>query len=69
MALIEQRILNQVTTLPNQSAIQVQWVNQILRDEEVISQTYERKAYMQEQKNEFLAEVEGAEGYFAIMGW
>lgn len=69
MALIEQRILNQVTTLPNQSAIQVQWANQILRDDEVISQTYERKAYMQEQKEEFLAEVEGAEGYVAIMGW
>ena len=69
MALTEQRILNQVTTLPNQSAIQVQWANQILRDEEVISQTYERKAYMQEQKDEFLAEVEGAEGYVAIMGW
>ena len=69
MALTEQRILNQVTTLPNQSAIQVQWANQILRDEEVISQTYERKAYCADQKDEFLAEVEGAEGYVAIMGW
>ena len=69
MALTEQRILSQVTTLPAQSAVNVQWSNQILRDDEVISQTYERKAYTADQKDAFLAEVEGAESYIAVLGW
>jgi len=67
--LTEQRILKQVTTLPAQSAINVQWANQILRDGEVISETFERKAYAVEQKDDFLAEVEGAAGYVAVLGW
>ena len=67
--LTEQRILKQVTTLPNQSAVNVQWANQILRDGELLTETYERKAYTADQKAEFLAEVEGAENYIAAMGW
>lgn len=69
MALTEQRILKQVAVLPAQSAVNVQWANQILRDEEVISETYERKAYTAEQKDEFLSEVEGAESYILALGW
>ena len=69
MALTEQRTLKQVTTLPQQNAVNVQWANQILRDGEVISETYERKAYTQEQAAEFAAEVEGASGYMAVLGW
>ncbi len=61
MALIEQRVLKQVTILSQQQAANVQWSNQILRDNEIISEQYERKAYTQEQQAEFLAEVEGAE--------
>lgn len=69
MALTEQRILKQVTTLPQQSAVNVQWANQILRDGEIISETFERKAYVQEQAAEFAVEVEGAAGYMAVLGW
>lgn len=69
MALTEQRILSQVTTLPAQSAANVQWANQILRDDVVISETYERKAYTVEQKADFLSEVEGAENYITALGW
>ena len=69
MALTEQRILKQVTTLPNQSAVNVQWANQILRDGELVTETYERKAYTADQKAEFLVEVEGAENYIAALGW
>lgn len=69
MALSEQRILKQVTVLAQQSAANVQWANQILRDGEVISETYERKAYTEDQKDSFLSEVEGAEGYVLILGW
>lgn len=69
MALTEQRVLSQVTTLPQQNAINVQWADQILRDGEVISSTFHRKAYTADQKADFLAEVEGAAGYVAVMGW
>lgn len=69
MTLTEQRILKQVTILPNQSAANVQWANQILRDGELVTETYERKAYSADQKAEFMAEVEGAENYITAMGW
>jgi hypothetical protein len=58
MALTEQRILNQVTILPNANSINVQWANQVLRDGNVLSETFERKAYsVAEQLSEFSAEV------------
>lgn len=69
MALTEQRVLKLVTVLAQQSAVNVQWANQILRDSEVISETYERKAYTAAQKGEFLAEVEGAASYLPALGW
>ncbi|WP_415034430.1 hypothetical protein [Azonexus sp.] len=65
----EQRILKSVQILSQQSAVNVQWTNQILRGDEVISEQYERKAYTQDQKDAFLAEVEGAEDYINILGW
>lgn len=69
MALTEQRILKQVTILAQQSAANVQWANQILRDGELVTETYERKAYTADQKAEFLAEVEGAADYITALGW
>ena len=69
MALTEQRILNQVTLLPAQGAINVQWADQILRDGEVVTQTYHRKAYTADQRAEFEAEVENAAQYVAAIGW
>jgi hypothetical protein len=69
MALTEQTIVKQVTILPTQNAINVQWADQILRDGEVISEQYHRKAYTQEQQAEFEAEVEGAAAYVTAVGW
>lgn len=69
MALTEQRILKQVAILPAQSAVNVQWANQILKDGELLTETYERKAYTADQAAEFAAEVEGAAGYMSAMGW
>ena len=69
MALSEQRILKQVTVLAQQSAANVQWANQILKDGEVIAETFERKAYTSDQKADFLAEVEGAASYITVLGW
>ncbi len=69
MALTEQRILKQVSILPSQSAVNVQWADQILRDGEVISENFHRKAYTVEQKEEFLVEVEEAASYVTALGW
>jgi hypothetical protein len=69
MALTEQTILKQITVLPAQSAINVQWANQVLRDDEVISETYHRKAYTKEQQAEFEAEVAGSPNYVTAVGW
>jgi len=67
MSLTEQRIIKQITTLPQQNAINVQWANQILRDGEVISENYERKAYSTGQEAEFLAEVPNAAMYVSVL--
>jgi hypothetical protein len=69
MALTEQRILNQITVLPNANAINVQWADQILRDGEVISEQYHRKAFGPGQQSEFEAEVEGAAAYVGLVNW
>ncbi len=69
MALTEQRVLSQVTVLPQQSAVNVQWEDQILRDGEVISRSYHRKAYSGDQKDAFLSEVDGAANYLVQLGW
>lgn len=69
MVLSEQRIIKQVSILPSQNAINVQWANQIFRDGEIISETYERKAYSKEQISEFSLEVDGAQVYMTALGW
>ena len=69
MALTEQRILNQITVLPNANSINVQWADVISRDSVEISKQYHRKAYGPGQQAEFLAEVEGAEGYVGLIDW
>ena len=65
----EIKYLKQVSILPTQSAVNVQWAVAIKKDDEVISEQYERKAYTQDQKESFLAEVEGAENYINVLGW
>ena len=45
MSLSETKIIKQITVLPEAGAVQVQWANQIKRGTEVISETFERKAY------------------------
>jgi hypothetical protein len=67
--LTEQQILKSVEILPTQNAINVCWMNQILRDGEIISEIPHRCAYMQDQKDQFLADVEGGDKYVAAIGW
>lgn len=69
MTLTEQRILKSVQILPAQSAVNVQWSDQVMRGDEIIAETYRRKTYTQDQKAEFVAEVEGAQNYAEVLGW
>lgn len=67
--LTEQRVVKQVSILPQSDTVNVQWAVQILRDGEVISEQYERKAYQSDHVAEFVAEVEDAESYLSAIGW
>jgi hypothetical protein len=69
MTLTEERVLGSVQILPQQSAANVEWHDLIKRDGEVISKSFHNKAYTADQYNDFLAEVEGAEAYIAVLGW
>ena len=69
MALTEQRIVNQISILPNQNAINVQWADQIVKDGEVISETFHRKTYGPGQQAEFTTEVIGASDYVGLINW
>jgi hypothetical protein len=69
MAIIEQKILSQVNALPDLQVFNVQWTNQVIKDDEIIASTYERKCYSIEQKDEFIAEIAGAVDYIKAIGW
>lgn len=69
MALTEQRIIKTITVKPESQTIEVQWADQILRDGQVCSEQYHRKAYASTERAAFEAEVEGAAGYAAAAGW
>lgn len=69
MALSEQRVVNQISVLSNQNAINVQWADQIVKDGEVLTQTFHRKTYGPGQELEFTAEVSGAGDYVGLIDW
>lgn len=43
--LTESKIIKQIAILPASNAINCQWANQVKKNDEVISETFERKAY------------------------
>ena len=70
MALTEQKILSSVTHNVTANTVDVKWLNQILRDGEVISETPHRCAYHTEQKDQFTADLGiDAPKYLAMVGW
>jgi hypothetical protein len=69
MALAESTVLASVNLNITSNAIEVRWDNLIQRDGEIISRVPHRKAYNQDQKSEFLAEVEGGQAYADAMDW
>ena len=67
--LIERKIINQVTVLPQIGGANVQWLNQVLRDGEVISSIPHRKSYGPNMREDFINEVEGSDKYLAAIIW
>lgn len=50
-------------------AAEVLWINQVIKAETVIAESNERCAYSEEDKERFLADVENAEQYLAVLCW
>lgn len=69
MALTESTILASVNINHTAPSIEVRWDNIIKRGEEVISRIPHRKAYSQEQLQDFLSEVDGGENYVGLIQW
>lgn len=70
MALSEQRIIKQVSVNPESQTILVQWADQILRDDEVVSETYFRRAYAESDRSQFESDLgEQALPFMDAAGW
>ena len=69
MALTEEKTLSQVNVHADIGTVNVQWTNKILKDGNVISEQFERKAYDKSMAAEFANEVHGASYYIAALGW
>lgn len=70
MTLSEQRIIKQVTVQPETQTIQVQWADQILRGDEVVTETYFRRAYSESDKSQFESDLgDQALPFMAAVGW
>lgn len=65
----KQRVLKQVNFLPTENVVAVQWADQIVEDGVVLSESYFRRAYSQEEKAAFIAEVENGAAHAAVFGW
>lgn len=69
MSLTESTVLAEVNLLPQSNTINVRWDVVIKRGDEEISRIPHRKAYSENQRSEFVDEVEGADKYLTTMGW
>lgn len=67
--LAELKILKSITILPEAQAVEVLWVNQIKRGDQVIAEENFRKSYAKQQKESFLQDVENAAHYANAMNW
>lgn len=70
MALTEQKKLASVNHNITSNTLEVKWLNEILRDGEVISSIPHRGSYQVEQKAQFVADLGvEADKYIALAGW
>jgi len=67
--LTEERVLAAINNNLAANTIEVKWLNVIKRDGIAIQSIPHRRAYMQEEAQEFLNEVPNGLAYTLIMGW
>lgn len=67
--LTEQKVLRSVELVVDAGTAHAKWVNQILRDGDVISEVPHRETYTKERKDRFLSEVPNAGSYITALGW
>jgi hypothetical protein len=65
----EIKTLAEMTHLPLESAMQIKWRIEVRKDGEILVSREHYKLYTADQYHEFLAEVEGADAYIAVLGW
>ena len=61
--------LKSVEVLPQVNVLQVLWEVNIVEDGEVLTTSNHRATYGNTQKEQFVAEVEGAEKYVGLIEW
>ena len=61
--------LKSVEVLPQANVLQVLWEVSIVEEGEVLTSSNHRATYNSEQKEQFLAEVEGAEKFVGLIEW
>lgn len=69
MALTETNSIAEITVLPLENNVQVKWRNKIEQDGRVLVERDHYKLFGPDKYHDFLAEVEGAEAYIAVLGW
>lgn len=70
MALIEQKVLASINHNIIANTLEVKWLNEILRDGEVVSSIPHRGTYSLETKDQFIADVGDASAqYITLAGW
>ena len=65
----EQKVLTSINYKPEFNTVEVSWANKVFRDAILIANTIERKAYNQDQKDQFISEVEGGNAFSESYGW
>lgn len=67
--IIERKILKSVEVNYESNAFNVCWLNEIVKDDVVISSIPHRCAYDETCRESFIAEVDGAESYLSLVNW
>lgn len=63
------KVLKSIEVLPQANVVQVLWEVNIVEDGEVLTSSNHRGAYSSNEKDKFIAEVEGAEKYLGLIEW
>lgn len=69
--LTERKLLKSVEIVNSEAekTANVLWLNQILRDGDIIAGTNHRQSYTKEEKDQFIADVQDGWDYISLLQW